>query len=150
MTVPVSDPPGVYYAAFRRRRGFADSAMRGHCTGENTIVVRPSTDYDETRYDAGKFTAGRERPGRALSARPRVEAAAARTMERAVGTAALLNELRHLVEKLRPRIAAEPGAAVRDAMADAENVLRDLDAVAKGEGRADVLRSLVRVLSRHA
>ena len=145
----VLDPTAAYYAAFKRRHGFADNEMRGRViTAPNVVTVRPIGDYLDGA-DAGKYAVGGS-PGRPAISRLRSGGHADAVLDRAIGAAALVNELRNLLERIRPRAARLSSEAIRDAIADAENVLRGLDAVAKGYDKIDVLRSLVRVLSRHA
>jgi len=145
----VADPTAAYYAAFKRRHGFADNCMRGVERTANVVTVRPLGDYLDGTCIADKY-ATKGRPGRPPISRLRSGVHAGDALERAVGSAGLLNEIRHLLEQIRPRAARLSGAAIRDAIADAENVLRGNDAAAKGYDKVDVLRSLIRVLSRHA
>ena len=143
------NPTETYYAAFKRRHGFADSAMRGQ--ERNIIVAKPVGAHAvDGLTTPDKFSTGM-RPARPLSARPKELAHTIASADRANTTSGLLEALADLHPRVAFRISSRrTGAAIRDAVLDAEAVLRGEVPAAKGADLADVLRSLVRVLSRHA
>lgn len=124
-----------YYAGFSRRYGFADSVPRGH----GYVRVAP----------VGAITPG-SRPekyanGRAPPANPSLVASENWKREREI--AHLSADLKDVADKVRVGAIA-PNRAVRMAMDDAARILAGNEPEARG-GRLDVMRSIIRILSRH-
>jgi len=139
---PPRDATAAYYAAFAMRHGFADYKMRGM----GIIRIPPAGAYVDHATPDTYGTTGR--PSKDGSARDREIDSVKRSIERAREATKLISQLRDLHEHLRPRM--KPNAAVRDALDDVETILRGGEPAAMCGGKLDVLRCLVRVLSRHA
>lgn len=128
-----------YYAGIAMRYGYADDQPRA--ANERVIIVKPTRKAKDV-VAADKFAVG-QRPGRRLTAPERDPTIM-------VASAEAVRQLAELYAFLLPRVSTSPSAAVWDAMDDVAGILRGEEPIAMGEGRLDVLRALVRVLSRHA